>query len=237
MAKQGSGVAFDSAAVEKINGGLHLTLMGRPMRTPKGNPFVVPNDALGEAVAQEWRSLEGSKVRYDLLPLSRLCFSAIDLVPGAREETMGQLLGYLDTDLVFFRVAEPDSLREMQDAHLTPICEWISQTCGCAVVLTDSLHPVVQEAELAETLKEKVQALSAFQLAAVDLTTRLSGSLCIAAAVLHEAISADEAWQASRVDEEWQIKRWGRDLDAERRVDAQKKDFLSATEVLHLLRL
>jgi chaperone required for assembly of F1-ATPase len=55
---------------------------------------------------------------------------------------------------------------------------------------------------------------SAFQLTATYDLISISGSLILGLAVCKGKISAQEAWDLSRIDEIWQIEQWGEDEEA-----------------------
>ena len=49
---------WKEVAVEREGGGWAIRLDGRPVRTPARAPLVVPTEALADAIAEEWRSVE-----------------------------------------------------------------------------------------------------------------------------------------------------------------------------------
>ena len=73
---------------------------------------------------------------------------------------------------------------------------------------------------------------AAFRLAALYEITTLTGSLAMALALAHGAISVESAWAAAHVDEDFQMRAWGADAEAlarrERRfVDMQAAAFMA----------
>ena len=80
---------WDEVAVESGPDGFRVRLDDRPLRTPADKPLRVPTLALAEAIAAEWRAVEGA-VRPDALPFTRAANVAIDRVarsrPGGRRD-------------------------------------------------------------------------------------------------------------------------------------------------------
>ena len=53
-----------------------------------------------------------------------------------------------------------------------------------------------------------------FALAALHVMTTLTGSVLLALAVAHGALTLDEAWTAAHVDEDFEMRAWGEDAEA-----------------------
>jgi chaperone required for assembly of F1-ATPase len=88
--------------------------------------------------------------------------------------------------------------------------------------------PVAQaEGDLAR-LREPVEEMDAFTLAAFHDLVALSGSLVLALAVAQGRLSAEEAWQLSRLDEDYQIEEWGEDEEAAENAARRRAAFLDA---------
>ena len=70
---------WSEATIVPEAGGFGVRLDGRPVRTPAKAPCVLPNRALGAAVAAEWAA-QGNVVDPVSMPLTRAANSAIDRV-------------------------------------------------------------------------------------------------------------------------------------------------------------
>ena len=60
---------WEAVEVEAGEGGYEIRLDGRPVRTPARANLTVPSEALAQAIAKEWRDLEGD-VDPGFMPLS-----------------------------------------------------------------------------------------------------------------------------------------------------------------------
>jgi chaperone required for assembly of F1-ATPase len=56
-----------------------------------------------------------------------------------------------------------------------------------------------------------------------------------ALALLEEAITPEQAWEAVSIDERWQLEQWGADAEAEAALANRRDDFLAAARFLELL--
>ena len=54
--------------------------------------------------------------------------------------------------------------------------------------------------------------------------------------MLRGQLTAEAAFEVSRIDEEFQAERWGRDWEAEDRVRIQRDDIVEASKFLELLK-
>nr|MBA3325160.1 ATPase [Paracoccaceae bacterium] len=75
----------------------------------------------------------------------------------------------------------------------------------------------------------------AFALTALHELVALSGSLVLGLAVARGALTAEAAWNLSRIDESWQAEQWGADDDAEAAAASRRADFLRAARLLEML--
>ena len=86
---------YKEATAGVADGGGHTVLLdGRPVRTPKKAPLVLPTSALAEAVAGEWAS-QGEEIAASEMHLLRLANAAIDLIPEKRAEVLAATAGAL----------------------------------------------------------------------------------------------------------------------------------------------
>ena len=85
-----------------------------------------------------------------------------------------------------------------------------------------------------DRLRERLEGLDAFSLAALHVMTTLTGSALLALAVALKRLTPDEAWAAAHVDEDWQISQWGDDAEAAARRARRRQEFEAAARMLRL---
>jgi chaperone required for assembly of F1-ATPase len=225
---------WKEVSVVHEDGGWAVQLDGRPVRTPARVPLVVPTQALAEAIAGEWRSVE-SEIDPRAMPLTGLANAAIDRVAPERQAFAGGLARYAEADLACYRSEWPPELVERQTAGWDKLLSWARRRYDVDFSTTSGLMHVPQPQATIEQLSHAVGALDSFRLAGLSPLVSIGGSLVAALAVLEKAITAEDAWHAVSIDERWQLEQWGADAEAEAALENRRHDFMSAAKFLELL--
>ena len=211
-----------------------IRLDGRPVKTPARVPLAVPTSALAEAVAEEWRSVEG-EIDPRAMPLTGLANAAIDRVAPDRLAFAQSLARYAEADLTCYRAEGPQGLIDRQEQQWGDLLVWARRRFDVDFATTAGLMHVTQPKATVEQLTHAVASLDAFHLAGLSPLVTISGSLVAALAVAEEAITPVRAWEAATVDERWQAEQWGADSEAEVALENRERDFLAAARFLELL--
>ncbi len=218
---------WTTASVVPGDTGFAVQLDGRPVRTPRKAPLVLPTTGLAEAVAAEWQEVE-AKVDPARMPFTRRANSAIDTVAPQIGAVAAMLADYGGSDLLCYRSEGPDALAARQRLGWDPLLDWCEATLGAPLVVTVGVMPAAQPAASRAALSAAVGKLTAFQLVAFHDLVALSGSLVLALAVTRGRLTAETAWTLSRIDEDWQTEQWGADEDAAETGRLKQADFLAA---------
>ena len=225
---------WKSVAVEREDGGWTVKLDGNPLRTPARAPLVVPTEALGEAIAQEWRSV-AEEIDPRAMPLTGLANAAIDRVAPDRQAFAGGLARYAEADLACYRSDWPPELVSRQAKSWDELLAWGRRRYDVDFSTTSGLIHVPQPQATVERLSHAVAELDAFHLAGLSPLVTTGGSLIAGLAVLEQAISPDAAWQAVSIDDRWQLEQWGSDAEAEAALENRRRDFFAAARFVDLL--
>ncbi|WP_187334445.1 ATP12 family chaperone protein [Novosphingopyxis iocasae] len=218
---------YKDVAVEVRGGGRTILLDGRPVNTPARKALLLPTDALAEAVAEEWRA-QGEVIDPAAMPLTGLANAAIDRIAPGRADFERELSGYGDTDLLYYRAADPEELVQHQAARWDPVLAWARQRFDIDFHLASGVMHQRQPPQTLERLAAALAARDDWALASLARTIPISGSLVLMLAVDEGAITPDEAWQASVLDELWQEQLWGADALAVQAREARGADFAAA---------
>jgi len=225
---------WKDVAVEPEEGGWTVKLDGKPLRTPARAAQVVPSERLAEAIAEEWRAIEG-EVNPRAMPLTGLANAAIDRVAPERRAFAGGLARYAEADLACYRSDWPPELVSRQTAKWDELLAWARRRYDVDFSTTSGILHVPQPQATIERLDHAVAALDPFRLAGLSPLVTLGGSLIAGLAVLEKAITAEAAWDAVSVDERWQLEQWGAEAEAETALESRRRDFMSAARFLELL--
>lgn len=225
---------YKEAAVSEAEGGFHVLLDGRAVRTPARRPLAAPSRALAELIAVEWQAQQDA-VDPASMPLTRLANSIIDGVAAQPQPVREEIEKYLGTDLLFYRAEGPEGLLASQAKHWDPLVAWARDAHGARFVMAQGVTYTKQPPE-AMAAMAKIIPSDPWPLGAVNVITTLTGSALIALALAAGKITVDEAWAAAHVDEEWNMRTWGRDEMVMQRLNYRRLDMDAAAEVLRLAR-
>jgi chaperone required for assembly of F1-ATPase len=222
--------------VEAVRGGdgWSIELDGKPVKTPARAALILPTEPLADAIAEEWRSVEG-EIDPRAMPLTGFANAAIDRVAPERQAFAGGLARYAEADLACYRSEWPPELVERQVSTWDPLLAWARRRYDVDFVTTSGLMHVPQPPATVERLSHAVAALDAFRLAGLSPLVTIGGSLIAALAVLEKAITAERAWEAVSIDDRWQLEQWGSDAEAGLSLDNRERDFHAAAHFLELL--
>lgn len=223
---------YREAGVAERDGLFHLQLDGRGARTPARNPLAVTSRAVAEAMAEEW-SAQHEAINPSTMPLTRLVNVALDGVardPGAVRD---EVTRYAGSDLVCYRALEPETLAVRQGAEWDPVVAWSREALGAPLALAAGVVHVAQDEASLVRIREAVEAVPApLALTGLASITSLTGSALLALALARGFLQPDAAWEAAHVDETFQAQAWGRDEEAQARLDNRRRDFDAAAFLL-----
>jgi chaperone required for assembly of F1-ATPase len=225
---------WKDVAVERVGEGWTVRLDGREVKTPARAALVVPTERLAEAIAEEWRGVEG-EIDPRAMPLTGLANAAIDRVAPDRRIFAGGLARYAEADLACYRSEWPPELAERQSAAWDQLLAWARRRYDVDFSTTSGLLHVPQPQATVERLAHEVDTRDAFRMAGLSSLVAAGGSLIAGLAVVEKAMSAEEAWAAVSIDERWQLEQWGADSEAEKALENKRGDFMAAARFLELL--
>lgn len=226
---------YKEVSVAPAEGGFAILLDGRPVRTPRKLPLVVPTRALADAIAEEWAA-QKEHIDPRGMPLSKLAITAIDGVADHVAEVASDIVKLAGSDMLSYRAEAPEALGILQAAAWDPLLRWAESTLGVRLATAKGVMPVMQRPEALERIAAAVAPFDAMALASLHVMTTLTGSAILALAHAAGRITAEEAWTAAHIDEDWQIAQWGMDVEAAERRARRWQEMQAASRFLKLLR-
>ncbi|MEQ1888840.1 MAG: ATP12 family protein [Alphaproteobacteria bacterium] len=224
---------YETAAAVNADGGYHIALDGKPVRTPGGQTVLLANRALADALAAEW---DAQRPHIDLprMGLNQLVNAAIDRGRADRAALADELIAYGNTDLLCYRAEGPPALVARQTAAWDPVLDWAGARYGVRLKVTSGIVAIEQDAPAMGALGAEVLKADPFQLTALRAAVGICGSLIVGLAAAEGCLDAGQAWRTVNVDEDWQREKWGEDPQAvSNRADA----FAAFSHAVHMLRL
>jgi chaperone required for assembly of F1-ATPase len=211
-----------------------VRLDGKPVRTPGRKPLALPQPALAEAVAEEWRAVSDT-VDPRLMMLTGLANAAIDRIDPDPSTFAAGLAAFAESDLLCYRADSPPALVERQAALWDPLLDWARTRYDVHFEVTTGIMHRPQPPATLTRLRDAVTARSAFQLAGLSPIVTISGSLVAALALIEHAATAEAVWRAAELDEDFQAEQWGRDPLSEAALESRRRDFDAGVRFLGLL--
>ncbi len=225
---------YEEVAIVTVTGGFEIKLDGKPLRSPEQNALHLPNTALSEALAQEWR-VQGEEISPSTMPLTKLAFTAADRVTPNRDAVIEQISAFANSDVICYRAPEPGELVKRQKECWDPILHWADAELGAEMRTGEGIGYIAQDMDALDALTAAFSDKSDFHLAALYSLAVIGNSLVIALAVAEGEIGAEDAFQCANCDELYQSEKWGDDEEAQARLKERAEEFRAAAEFLKLL--
>jgi chaperone required for assembly of F1-ATPase len=204
---------YRDVIVEKAGEAYRVLLDSKPIRTPAGAAFLLPNESLAQAVAEEWHA-QGEKLKPESMPLTKLANTAIDRVAPQREACIEQILAFAKSDSICYRAASPQDLVARQVAQWDKLLDWARERFDAQFHIATGIGFVAQPLEAVAALGRALAGSDDFTLAAIHAASALARSAIIALGLAEGRLDADEAFAAAELDEIYQAEKWGEDDQA-----------------------
>lgn len=218
MAKRLAKRFYTSVTVEPGEGGWHVLLDGRQLRTPGKFKLSLPNPALAQTVAGEWDA-QVETINPSDMPVTRLVNVAFEQTPGRRQDLIDEAVRYAGTDLICYRAPQPRLLRERQDAAWDTWREWAAAR-GVDLSITEALSAIAQPQSSLDAVAHYASDFDDLHLTLFVHLIAVYGSVVLAMAVMEGALDPDTAFDLSRVDHDYQVELWGQD-EEQAEIDAE----------------
>lgn len=226
---------YKQVGVGTAPGGFAVTLDGRSPRTPGQTPVVVPQQALAEAMAEEWAA-QGEFIDPKVMPIVRLVNSAIEAGEARLQALRDEIVKYAGNDLLLYRADTPRELVAEQERVWDAALVRVARHFDVAFRPTIGIVHQPQPAPTLERLGESLAETSLIEIVALNSLTGITGSGLLSIALREKLMTADEVWAAAHVDEDYNVRLWGEVEEATERRTKRRLDFDAAVRVLELVR-
>ena len=215
--------------------GYFIKLDDKILKTPAKRQMVLPTEALAKKVASEWGQ-QAEEIDPTIMPFTKSTNAALDKVSEQFEEVSALLGEYGDTDLLYYRADSPLELKKLQETGWDPIVKWAENTFKVRINCGTGIVYIPQNEQLLSEIQLKINDLNVFELTAFYDMVSITGSLILGLAIINGRLSAEEAYQLSRVDELWQLEQWGEDEEAQTASNLKNAAILHSEEFFSLSR-
>ena len=213
--------------------GYLIKLDDKILKTPAKRQMVLPTEALAKKVASEWDE-QVEEIDPTTMPFTKSANAALDKVSEQFEEVSSLLGEYGDTDLLYYRADSPPELQKRQKIGWDPIVKWAENTFKVKINCGTGIVYIPQNEQMFSEIRIKISNLSIFELTAFYDMVSITGSLILGLAIINGRLSAEKAYQLSRLDELWQLEQWGDDEEAQAASNLKNAAILHSEEFFAL---
>lgn len=224
---------YSEANVVEQDGQHAVALDGRVARTPAKSLLAFSKPEMAAAAAAEWNG-QGSHIDPFSMPITRIANSAIDGVRTSRQAVIDEISKYGGSDLLCYRVDQPEELVRRQSEAWDPVLAWAADRLGARLIVTHGIQHKQQPPEALAAIAKAVACYDEFGLASLHAITTLTGSVILALAVAEGYLEPEAAWAAAHVDEDYQAQLWGQDEEAQQRRAWRWREMEAASRLLAL---
>ena len=200
---------YKAVSTRQAVDGASVLLDGKPIRTPAGKALTLPNSRLADMLAREWDA-QATHIEMAKMPSTRLAFTTIDFMSGARDAVAAEIGRYAGADTVCYFADGPDALVERQTRRWGPVIDWAEQTLGVEFVRVTGIRHEEQPATTLLKLARLSETEGDFVLAGLAHATALFGSAILAFALQRGELDGPASLDLSRLDEIFQQEALGR---------------------------
>ena len=208
---------YKAVETSPVEGGFAVLLDGRTVRTPGGTRLVLPTAGLAALVAEDWAA-QDAFIDMSAMHAQRLANTAIDAIPASRKATAQSVADFAASDLLCYRAEAPQALVQRQAERWDPMLARAEAEAGLVFTRAAGIIHQPQPDETLARIRALALELDDFRLAGLAFATALYGSAALAVATLRGWVTAEAAFNLSRLDETWQEEQWGVDDEAAERV-------------------
>ena len=210
-----------------------VLLDGRQVRTPGKLLLTLPTKTFAQRVAGEWEAQE-ERINPSLMPLTRLINVATEQTPTRRDDLLAESRRYAATDLISYRAPNPRILKERQSAAWDVWQGWAAEQ-GVALLTTEDIQAISQPEASLKAVEDFASRLDDIRLTLFVHLIAVYGSVILALAVLKDVLSAEAAFDISRVDADYQIELWGEDEEQADITAALRAETIALGGILEIL--
>ena len=177
---------------------IYLTINGSEYITKDRKNLIIPNVYTKEVILNEISGKYNHKTNISMI---NLLLKYSTWKEDDEKSIISEILKYLETDLLFYRVNSPESLANKQKKIWDNALEKFDNIFNTNWKTTSNLCPIQQNQENIALVEEYLVGLNNFQLFIMFELVKISGSCILTILVSLQKIKLVELWSTIYVDE------------------------------------
>ena len=206
---------FDLSRTDK---GWFLTFGDEIYLTKNGNKVCVPNENLIEILKLEFKNY--NILQYSKFSLTKILINYADKLPHEKSIFVDELIKYLETDLLFYRVSSPRNLSISQGKKWDKIIHIFDSVFQTSWNLSTNIMPLKQDPDSIQKIKDYLSSLDILNLHILTYLLKVTGSCIVTVLCNIKKLDAMEAWETINLEELWYNKIYN-DNEKKEELDSQ----------------
>ena len=189
---------FDLSLTDK---GWFLTIGDEIYLTKNNNKVYVPNENLIEILKLEFKNY--NILQYSKFSLTKILISFADKLPHEKSIFVDELIKYLETDLLFYRVSSPSNLSVAQSEKWDKVIHIFDSIFQTSWNVSTNIMPLKQDSESIQKIKDYLISLDMLNLHILTYLLKVTGSCIVTLLCNIKKLDATEAWETVNLEELW----------------------------------
>ena len=189
---------FDLSLTDK---GWFLTIGDEIYLTKNNNKVYVPNENLIEILKLEFKNY--NILQYSKFSLTKILISFADKPPHEKSIFVDELIKYLETDLLFYRVSSPSNLSVAQSEKWDKVIHIFDSIFQTSWNVSTNIMPLKQDSESIQKIKDYLISLDILNLHILTYLLKVTGSCIVTLLCNIKKLDATEAWETVNLEELW----------------------------------
>ena len=189
---------FDLSLTDK---GWFLTIGDEIYLTKNNNKVYVPNENLIEILKLEFKNY--NILQYSKFSLTKILISFADKLPHEKSIFVDELIKYLETDLLFYRVSSPSNLSVAQSEKWDKVIDIFDSIFQTSWNVSTNIMPLKQDSESIQKIKDYLISLDMLNLHILTYLLKITGSCIVTLLCNIKKLDATEAWETYNLEELW----------------------------------
>ena len=189
---------FDLSLTDK---GWFLTIGDEIYLTKNNNKVYVPNENLIEILKLEFKNY--NILQYSKFSLTKILISFADKLPHEKSIFVDELIKYLETDLLFYRVSSPSNLSVAQSEKWDKVIHIFDSIFQTSWNVSTNIMPLKQDSESIQKIKDYLISLDILNLQILTYLLKVTGSCIVTLLCNIKKLDAMEAWETVNLEELW----------------------------------
>ena len=177
---------------------IYLTFNGKKSKTKNQKNITIPNAYIKKLILDELSEKNNHNIKISIINIL-LKYNAN--IEDTKQFIIPELLKYLETDLLFYRVNSPVSLANKQKTIWDNALKEFDDIFNTSWKTTSNLNPIKQNHESITIVEDYLASLDDFILFIMFELIKISSSCILTILVVLNKIELEQLWQTIYVDE------------------------------------